>query len=702
MISMRGLKTVLSVMLCVLCVAVSIPVASATGTTDEILSKMSMEEKIAQMITVAVREWNGESLTIMEDEIANIISGNAVGGVILFEENLVDTEQIVNLTTAYQNAALNSKNKIPLFIGTDQEGGEVVRLNKGTSLPGNMALGALNSTADAKIAGNILGSELSALGINVDFAPSLDVNSNPVNPVIGIRSFSSDPAIVGKMGVQVISGIQEKNVIASAKHFPGHGDTSTDSHTSLPVVDKSLTELEKCELAPFKDAVAGGVDMIMTAHIQFPQVEKETVVSELTGEEITLPATLSKTFVTDILRNKMGFNGVVTTDAMNMAGISDNFTMSQACILAINAGVDMLLMPVSLTDESSNVELASLIGNIKSAVVNGTIKEETINNAVKRILDLKEKRGILNYTAPTVENALAVVGSAENHEAEDNISTKAVTVLKNDNNTLPFKPQENQKVVFVTAYGNETPGCEYAMSKLITNNAVPNVIYETYYYNDGGSTVDEILTAISTADFVITLTEMNSTSDITPESTSTSVPRAVLNYTKENNIKCAVVSVGKPYDTANYTDASALLVAYGCNGMDYSDTDGSLPATYTYGPNIIAAIEVAFGYKNPYGTLPVDVPRIREDGTMDTTQLAFKKGDGLLYTGTTRPTEASTEVVKEKATTVVKENDSTSLSGLITKLDQSGNLTIVIVLSVAIVVVIILIIAVAVSGRKKK
>lgn len=697
------LKAVLSVMLCVLCVAVNVPVASAVGTTDEILSKMTMEEKIGQMITVAVREWDGESLTIMEDEIADIISKNSVGGVILFEENLVDTEQIVNLTTAYQNAALNSKNKIPLFIGTDQEGGEVVRLNTGTSLPGNMALGALNSSADAKTAGNILGSELSALGINVDFAPSLDVNSNPANPVIGIRSFSSDPSIVGKMGVQVISGIQEKNVIASAKHFPGHGDTSTDSHTSLPVVDKSLAELEKCELAPFKEAISGGVDMIMTAHIQFPQVEKETVVSELTGEEITLPATLSKTFVTDILRNKMGFNGVVTTDAMNMAGISDNFTMSQACILAINAGVDMLLMPVSLTDESSNTELSALIGNIKSAVVNGTIKEETINNAVKRILNLKEKRGILNYTAPTVENALAVVGSAENHEAEDDIATKAITVLKNDNNTLPFKPQENQKVVFVTAYSNETPNCEYAMSKLIAKNAVPNVTYETYYYNDGGSTQDEILTAISTADFVITLTEMNSSTDITPDSTSTAVPKAILNYTKENNIKCAMISVGKPYDTANYTDASALLVAYGCNGMDYSDTDGSLPASYTYGPNIISAIEVAFGYKTPYGTLPVDVPRIRDDGTMDTSQLAFKKGDGLLYAGTTRPTEVSTQSVAEKATTAVKEdNSTTSLNDVVTKLDQSGNLTIVIVLSVAVVVVIILIIAVAVSSRKKK
>ena len=692
----KSLRVIVSVFLSILCIIVSIPVASAEG-TDDILAKMTLEEKIGQMITVAVRQWDGEDFTIMEDEVANIITKNSIGGVILFAENLADTQQIVNLTTAFQNSALASKNKIPLFIGTDQEGGEVVRLNKGTSLPGNMAIGAINIEKDAQTAGNILGSELSALGINVNFAPSIDVNSNPQNPIIGLRSFSSDPTIVSKLGVSMINGIQQNNVVASAKHFPGHGDTSTDSHTSLPTVDKSLAELEKCELVPFKDAVANGVDMIMTAHIQFPQIEKETVVSEINGSEVKLPATLSKTFVTDILRNKLGFNGVVTTDAMNMSAISENFGMAQACILAINAGVDMLLMPVSLTDESSNTELASLIGNIKSAVKDGVIKEETINNAVKRILDLKEKRGILNYTAPTVENALAVVGSNEHHETEDDIATKAITILKNENNTLPFKPTEGQKVVLVSAYSNEIPNCQYAMSKLISKNAIPNVNYETYYYNEGNS-LDEILSAVSSADYVITLTEMNSADDIIPDNINTSVPRAILDYSKENNIKCAMVSIGKPYDIANYTDASALLVAYGCNGMDYSDIDGSQPASYTYGPNIMAAIEVAFGYKNPYGTLPVDVPRIRDDGSMDVSQTAFKFGTGLLYPGTERATEAPTQSV----TSVAPESSKGADATIIEKLENSGNLVIVVCLSVAAFVVLIILIVVIAKSRKKK
>ena len=700
----KYVKITLAVVICVMCVIANIPVANATATVDEIIKKMSTEEKIGQMITVDIQNWNGEALTIMEDEISEIISKHAVGGVILFEENLQNEQQIVNLTTALQSSAKKSKNGIPLFISTDQEGGEVVRLKTGTSLSGNMSLGAINNSADAKKAGSIIGAELSALGINVDYAPSLDVNSNPENPIIGLRSFSSNPQIVSNLGVQMIKGIQEKNVIASAKHFPGHGDTSTDSHTSLPTVNKTMEQLKKCELIPFENAVKNGVDMIMTAHIQFPQIETNTVKSELTQDEIVLPATLSKTFVTDLLRNKMGYNGVVTTDAMNMEAISSNFGMAQACILAINAGVDELLMPVSLTNADSGVELASLIGNIKSAVVNGLIKEETINSAVKRILTLKEKRGILDYSAPNAENAQAVVGSVEHHEIEDDIATKAITVLKNDNNVLPFKPTENQKVVLVAAYSNETPACEYAMSKLISKNAIPNVEYEVHYYG-GGSTPDQIISAISQADYVIALSEVNDILELSPTSTTTAVTKQIINYTKENNIKCAIISVGKPYDTANYTDAPALLVAYGCNGMDYSDTDGSQPATYTYGPNIIAGIEVAFGYKNPYGMLPVDVPVVISDGSMYTGQLAFKLGDGLLYAGTSRPTEPVTEqptTPQQTATEELNNDLSENINNVLTKLKENGKLDLVVYLLGGALLTFIILIAVISTGNKKK
>lgn len=693
------LKAMAGVAMSVLCVSQGLP-ASAVSDVDSIISKMALEEKIGQMITVSVENWNGENFTIMEDEVSKIISDNSVGGVILFEENLQDTEQIVNLTTAFQNSALSSKNKIPLFIATDQEGGEVVRLDYGTSLPGNMALGATNNIEYAREAGSILGSELSALGINVDFAPSLDVNTNPENPIIGLRSYSSDANTVANLGIQTINGIQGENVVASAKHFPGHGDTYTDSHTGLPAVDKSLEEIESCELVPFKSAIENGVDMIMTAHIQFPQIEKETVVSEITNKEVALPATLSKTVITDILREKMGYDGVVTTDAMNMGAIADNFSPSQACILAINAGVDMLLMPVSIADESSNQVLSDLIGNIKSAVKDGRIEETRINEAVKRILQLKEKRGILDYTAPTVENALKVVGSQDNHEKEDDIATSAITILKNENNTLPFKPESGQKVVLISAYSDEIACFDYAITKLISKEAIQNVEYETYFYNNGSS-IDEILTAVKSADYAIVLSEMLSSDDILPDSLCTTVTKSVIDCSNNNDVKCAVVSVGKPYDTANYTDADALLVAYGCKGMNAEDTDGSQPATYTYGPNIIASIEVAFGYKNPYGVLPVDVPRIRDDGTMDVTQNAFSRGDGLLYTGAERPTQATEEleIVVEKSTMVVSIGG-TSTETIILRLYEKGTLNIVIVLSVCAIIVALVLLVVIIKNMK--
>lgn len=694
----KPFKITVSIVLSVMCILLGIPTASATF-TDDLVAGMTLEEKIGQMLILDVSKYNGTSFTAMKKEVADIFTEKSLGGVILFSENLEDTQQTVQLISDFQNAALASRNQIPLFVSIDQEGGEVVRLKQGTSLPGNMALGATNSEEDCQTAGNIIGRELSALGFNMDFAPSLDVNSNPLNPIIGLRSYSSDPELVGRLGMSTVTGIQKNNVVAVVKHFPGHGDTSTDSHVGLPVVSKSMTELEKCELVPFKKAIDSGVDMIMTAHIQFPQIEN-TKVKSLEGDDIILPATLSKKIITDLLRNEMGFKGVVTTDAMNMSAISENFGVTQACVLAINAGVDMLLMPISISSSSSKVEISSLIGNIVSAVRNGVIQEETINDAVRRIIELKQKKNMFAYRGTAAAQALSTVGSVQNHEAEDDISTKAITVLKNDNNMLPLKPTNDQKAVFVMPYADERTNCQFAMSKLVSKKAIPEMEYETYCYHEGSS-VDEICYAIDSADYVFVFTEMSSPMDILPNNISTSVPKQVISYAREQSKTCIVTSIGNPYDVANYTDVPALLVAYGCKGMDSSDTDGSLPATYTYGPNIMAAIEVAFGYKNPYGVLPVDVPVINADGSMNLSELAFKLGSGMIYPETKKeekstsvPTEIKIDVSDEVAPSIDNRN-------IIQKLKDNGSLPVVILLSVAIIVVIVVLIAV-VSGKKTK
>ena len=247
---------------------------------------MTLDEKIGQMLMPDFRQWKqaGESevqdFTEMNEEVAEIIDEFDLGGVILFAQNVKTTEQTAKLTHDLQQVAINDEDgNLPLLTTIDQEGGIVTRLGTGTNFPGNMAIGATKNEQSSYDTGSVIGKELNSLGINVNFAPSVDVNNNPLNPVIGLRSFSSNPDLVAKLGVKMIEGIQSNGVAAAAKHFPGHGDTATDSHYGLPKVDKSLEELKKVELKPFQAAIDNGVDMIMTAHIQFPQIEKDTYTS---------------------------------------------------------------------------------------------------------------------------------------------------------------------------------------------------------------------------------------------------------------------------------------------------------------------------------------------------------------------------------------------------------------------------------------
>ncbi len=267
-----------------------------------IVEGMSVEEKVGQMLMPDFRNWQrqGESkatgFTEMNDEVGSIIQKYHLGGVILFAENVVGTEQTVRLIDGLQNAST----ELPLFITIDQEGGIVTRLQTGTNLPGNMALGATRSEKYAYQTGKIIGEELSSLGVNVNFGPSLDVNNNPDNPVIGVRSYSSNPELVSKLGIQTIKGLQRTDIAATAKHFPGHGDTATDSHYGLPLVTHDKDRLHAVELLPFQNAIDEGVDMIMTAHVQFPAFDDTTYISKKDGQEILVPATLSKKVLTGL------------------------------------------------------------------------------------------------------------------------------------------------------------------------------------------------------------------------------------------------------------------------------------------------------------------------------------------------------------------------------------------------------------------
>ncbi|MBW7458017.1 beta-N-acetylhexosaminidase [Paenibacillus sepulcri] len=327
---------------------------------------MTLEEKLGQMIIAGVE---GSSAT---EQTRKMIADEHVGGIIFYKNNLTSPEGVA----AYVNRIKEwnrGSNSAPLFISVDEEGGRVSRLPGVSDLPTGRAVGKVNQPNYAAKIGSFLGEACSAMGINVDFAPVLDINSNPDNPVIGDRSYGATAKLVTDTGMEVMKGIQSTGVIPVVKHFPGHGDTSVDSHLELPVVNKSLTQLQSFEWLPFKEAVDEGVDAVMIAHILFPKLDPK------------YPASLSKTVITDELRGTLGFKGVVITDDLTMGAIAEHFGMGEAAVRTVMAGSDILLV----AHEYDNV--ASVIQALKKSVGKGDITEERINESVTRILALKNK-----------------------------------------------------------------------------------------------------------------------------------------------------------------------------------------------------------------------------------------------------------------------------------------------------------------------
>lgn len=586
---------------------------------SHILNTLSLKEKVGQMIMPAFRYWEKTEVTEINDSIADAISSLGLGGVILFSENTQGTEQTARLISDMQSAALKSDSGIPLFMAVDQEGGYIYRLGTGTSLCGNMALGATGDTDNANLAAKIIGSELSALGFNVDFAPDMDVNSNPSNPVIGVRSFSDNANVVAKFGVAFINGLNSRNIISSLKHFPGHGDTETDSHTGLPCINKSLKEIEKQELIPFKAGIEAGADMIMTAHIQFPEIEKKTYTSR-TGEEVYLPATLSRTMITDVLRRKLGFRGVVCSDSMLMDAVSKTFNSLDAAKLAINAGVDILLMPVNITCDNDIKELENYIDKIVGLVEAGDISEKTIDKAVMRILKLKEKRGILDLKIneeAQVKKALSIVGSKFHHDLEWKITEEAITLVKN-NCVLPIRLNEDETVALFASYSNEVTEAEFAAEKLAKAGYISSQDrIKVYSYTKKPELNEEQKQAVLDSKAVIISVESAKNWELT-------FANNLIEYAHSNGKKVVLISIQLPYDLASYKDADALIAAYNCKGMNVKPNE-YIGETKSYGPNMAVAITACFGAFKVQGKLPVSIPGLANRGFGLTCFMAFPK-----------------------------------------------------------------------------
>lgn len=662
-------KRLCSLMLVVLIMILSaavIPVSATEKTPEQYLASMSTEDKISMMIMPAFRwkiDSEGKKTTVTEitDDIAATLKKHSYSGVILFLQNTETNAGTTRLIDAMQKANAAGGDRPQLLISTDQEGGNVTRLTQGTMMPGNMALGAINDVSITKEVASMMGKELTAVGINADFAPVVDVNSNPANPIIGVRSFSDDAQTVAQHGSAFVEALNDTGVISTLKHFPGHGDTDTDSHTKLPLINKSYDELKQNELIPFQACIDAGSQMIMTAHIVYPQIETGTYVSKLTGETINLPATLSKTIITDILRGDMGFNGVVTTDAMNMDAIADHFDRYDAAKLAINAGVDILLMPVKIESKDDFADMDTYISTLAQQAEHGEISMDNINAAVLRILKLKKNNGLFNaYDGSDIEsrvqNAVDTVGTKASHDREWDITKKGMTLVKNDDNTLPLITP-NQKTVVLVPYNDETIPMNYAVRKLTQDGKLPEgAVVEAYSYYK--KTPAEVLPMIEGADNVVFMSEIYGASAL--KNDLAKAADLLADTIHEKGGKFIVMSVSLPYDVARFQKADAIMIAYLPCSMPVDPGD-KVKEMQEYGPNMPAALYMMFSKDDaPTAKLPINIPKLDEEYNFTNTVL-YARGFGLTYETeepttqpqTTQP-EETTEATGEASTTIAQ------------------------------------------------
>ncbi|MFH9755312.1 glycoside hydrolase family 3 protein [Streptomyces griseus] len=575
---------------------------SADGFTDHrlrrIIAGMSLEEKVGQLFVMRVY---GHSATEPDQadidanlkEIgvrtaAELISTYHVGGIIYFTwaHNTRDPHQIAGLSNGIQRAALAERHRVPLLVSTDQEHGIVCRVGEpATLLPGAMALGAGGSRSDTRRAAWIAGAELAALGINQNYAPDADVNVNPANPVIGVRSFGSDPDAVADLVAAQVKGYQGAGIASTAKHFPGHGDTNTDSHTGLPVINHTRAQWEELDAPPFRAAIRARIDSIMTAHIVVPALDP--------SED---PATLSRPILTGILREELGYDGVVVTDSLGMEGVRTKYGDDRVPVLALLAGVDQLLNPPNL----------SVAWNaVLEAVRNGEISEARIEESILRILRLKSALGLFRDPFVSHRGVERTVGSRAHRAAADRIAERTTTLLADPGTLLPLSRRTHRKLLVVGADPASPSG---------TTGPPTGTLAHTF--GELGFTARALSTGTAPdqakiAEAVAAAEGKDAVVVATYNVTATSSQRTLVTALVATGVPVITVAVRNPYDVAHLTGTgvAASLAAY-------SWTDVELRA----------AARVIAGRADPEGTLPVPVQRAD-----DPTQVLYPVGHGLTY-----------------------------------------------------------------------
>ena len=532
---------------------------------DNYTHGMTLEEQIGQLLMVGF--WG----TTPSLEIIDLIQRYHVGNVILFSRNIHETQQVLELTQKLQEIAKEAGQRYPLLIAIDHENGIVQRLgDMVTIFPGNMALGAIGSEEIAYKVAMATGNELKALGINMNLAPVVDVNNNAANPIIGVRSFGEDPLLVARLGAAMVKGYRAAGIFSCLKHFPGHGDTTTDSHLSLPVIPYALQRLEAVELVPFKSGMKAGAESVMIAHVAFPTL----------AEQNTLPATLSPSIVQGLLREQLDFKGVILSDCMEMRAISDTFGTERAAVMALQAGIDLVLVSHEFKRQRASIEA------IQAAIQSHELNAQAVRQAAERVLKLKARYLSWNdiVTSTTVP---AIIGCEEHIKLQSETYELSTTLVRNDEALLPLHLDSGERIVVLSPQRNLKSMVE---DRSFSDELLVDILQQFHLRVELMPVPPDLLED----DFVMLL-QTTRESDIFVLATV----HAHRDVQQAELVRCLissgrhiiVIAIHNPYDLQAFPQLSTYLCTY-----EYSQ------------PALVAAVQVMFGEKHAKGNLPVSIP----------------------------------------------------------------------------------------------
>jgi beta-N-acetylhexosaminidase len=524
--------------------------------------QMSLDEKIGQLISIGV---NGRYLPRDSEAYRDLmqqIERNHIGGIVLFRGSVYES---VHLTNAMQRLS-----RYPLLVSADMEFGAAMRFDDTASIPWNMAVCATGKVDYARRQGEVIAQEARALGVRQVFGPVADVNNNPANPIINVRAYSEDPMEVARFSSAFIEGAQTQRVIATAKHFPGHGDTAIDSHRGLPIINVSRARLNQTELVPFRAAIALGVGSVMASFIALPQIDPTDIKplsadrtskpsDIVTGDEIvvenaTLPAALSPLVMQGILRNDLHFDGLIVTDALDMSGLTIYFNQGEAAVRAVEAGADMLIKP---GDPDAAVQ------GLRQAVLDGRIPKERIDKSVRRILAAKYDLGLVQDRYIALERVDQTLSNSQVISFAKEVAEHAITLVRNDAHLMPVMLRPNAKVFNLAITNGDDRS--FIAKPFVEEMARLGTVMDTVVL-DARSTEQEISHALNqaqNADLVVVSLYGRVRAG---EALSSNLPASSVDLlTQLINKKLPVIGIsfGNPYTLQTFPELRTYMVAYG-------------------------------------------------------------------------------------------------------------------------------------------